>query len=94
MLPKNLLCLTITTYPHLCIGSTETELTRLKMLEKPPENLQISVPSNGERIYAYDKSEGCRNYRKIGLRWRQNRQASLYRTDTSKTAEAQERASK
>lgn len=57
MLPKNLLCLTITTYPHLCIDSTETELMRLKMLEKPHENLQISVPSNGERICAYDKAK-------------------------------------
>ena len=76
MLPKNLLCLTITTYPHPCIGSPETDLMRLKMLEKPYENLQISVPSNGERIYAYDKSEGCRNYRKIGLRWRSEEHTS------------------
>ena len=43
---------------------------------------------------AYDKNEGCRDHRKIGLRWRQDRQASLYRTDTAKTTKAQKRASK
>ena len=57
MLPKNLLCLTITTYPHPCIGSPETDLMRLKMLEKPYENLQISVPSNGERIVPMIKTK-------------------------------------